>query len=337
MRYPCGTSNADFIKNWYNAQPFGAKTSYGYHEGDDFNLKTGGNSDLGQPLYAVADGKIAYYHNASHSSFGFGRHMVLECDTIKGKRWYHYAHCQEITALQKDVKEGEVIGKLGKSGTPIAHLHFAVFKVDPSSLHKGIDSIASTEGSLHASWEKFELVSSTQEPMIDTALTECLKQHTDLVNQLEAEKRKNDALTDQLKNKELENGSLRGDVAEKASALKTVREELSGFIETLATKLTTIADKAQVIGAVDRLISGESDYVKKVRNLEKAYVLLESKKKIEIEALKKSIEELKAANEDQAKHIGTLEVRLINLETGDLKTKSLFDIIKNLFERITKK
>ena len=180
-------------------------------------------------------------------------------------------------------------------------------------------------------------VASTQEPMIDTALTECLKQHTDLVNQLEAEKRKNDALTDQLQNKETINYSLRGDVAEKASALKTVREELNGFTETLATKLTTIADKSEIIGAVDRLISGETDYVKKVRNLEKAYALLESEKKIEIEALKKSIEELKAANEDQAKHISTLEVRLINLETGDVQTKTLFDIIKNLFERITKK
>lgn len=172
------------------------------------------------------------------------------------------------------------------------------------------------------------------ETMPETALEACLKQHADLINQLEAEKRKTEALQEQLRDKELENDTLRGEVAEKASALKTVREELSQFIESLATKLTTIADKSEIIGAVDRLISGESDYIKKVRNLEKAYALLEDEKRIEIEGLKKSIEELKTANEQQAKHIGMLETRLSNLETGEVQTRSFFSVVKDILERL---
>ena len=164
MRYPVGQSGTkeEFDKLWYNAQDFGAKTSYGFHEGTDLNLKTGGDTDLGQPLYAVANGKIVYYHDASHPTTGFGRHMVLECQTPFGVRWYHYAHCQEITAKVKDVTEGEIIGKLGKSGTTYAHLHFAVFKVDPSTLRNGIDTIAKTEDELNKWWENPFLTLNSQ-------------------------------------------------------------------------------------------------------------------------------------------------------------------------------
>jgi len=215
MRYPCGTSNADFIKNWYNAQPFGSKTSYGYHEGEDYNLKSGGNSDLGQPLVAVADGKIVYYHNASHPTTGFGKHMVLECETSKGKRWYHYCHCQEITSKITDVKEGEVIGKLGKSGTTFAHLHFTVFKVDPAKLYKGIDSIALNTTNLNTWWERFELIKGeTSMPLADP-LKECLSQHAKLV--AEATKKETEI-----------------------KGLKTSLEENSGQITTQEVEIATL-------------------------------------------------------------------------------------------------
>lgn len=163
MRYPAGKSNQDFLANWYDAQPFGSKTSYGYHEGHDYNKNTGGNSDMNEPLVAVADGKIVYYHQNSHPTSGFGRHMVLECDTTRGKRWYHYSHCNEITAQVKEVKEGDIIGKLGNTGTTYAHLHFAVFKANPSTLYKGIDSIARNKTELDSNWEKFEILEQAPE------------------------------------------------------------------------------------------------------------------------------------------------------------------------------
>lgn len=159
MRYPTATSVKDFNDLWYNAYKFGKQTSYGYHEGDDLNLKSGGDSDIGQPLYAVGDGKIVYYHNASHPESGFGHHLVLECDTPFGKRWFHYAHCQPdgFPTGVREVREGEVIARLGKSGRPRnelpAHLHFACFKVDPQDLPRGIDTIASTIQQLNDWWE----------------------------------------------------------------------------------------------------------------------------------------------------------------------------------------
>ena len=155
MRYPVGQlgTKEEYDKFWYDAQGFGVKTDYGYHDGCDINLKSGGDSDLGQLLYAVGDGKIVYYHDNSHPTTGFGKHMVLYCQTPLGDRWYHYAHCQEITATVKEVKRGDVIGKLGKTGTQYAHLHFSVFKVDPKTLRSGIDTIAKTITELNSWWE----------------------------------------------------------------------------------------------------------------------------------------------------------------------------------------
>lgn len=153
MRKPTGSSNQDFQENWYVAQKFGNKTTYGYHDGEDVNLSTGGDTDLGQPLYACLKGKVVFYHNAKHPTTGFGKHMVVEVETRDGKRWLHYAHCQDITGEVKEVSEGEVIGHLGESGTEYAHLHFSVFKVDPSTLPSGIDTVAKTQEQLNAWWE----------------------------------------------------------------------------------------------------------------------------------------------------------------------------------------
>lgn len=148
---PVGTSWQDFDLNWYVASGFGVDRVSYIHEAADLNLKTGGDSDLGQPLYAVADGTIAYYHNTSHPNLGLGRHMVLKCDTPEGARYFHYAHCQEITAQVKEVRAGEQIGKLGKSGTTLAHLHFSIFHVDPVNLPNGIDTVPTTINQLQ-SW-----------------------------------------------------------------------------------------------------------------------------------------------------------------------------------------
>lgn len=188
MRHPIGRAGSTLDPLWYNAQGFGTPTSYGYHEGEDYNLRSGGDSDLGQPLYAVANGIIKYFHNSSHPTTGFGRHMVLECLTSRGKRWYNYAHCDSITAENQTVSEGQIIGRLGKTGnSPSAHLHFATFRVDPNTLPQGIDTIAKTTTQLNSWWEKFDIL-ATEQPIMaelhiylgvtdDTSAKARLKEH----------------------------------------------------------------------------------------------------------------------------------------------------------------
>lgn len=152
MRYPVGAtgSQEEFERDWYIAQEFGNPTKYGFHDGVDINLRTGGNTDLGQELKAIAGGKVVYYHYASHPTYGFGRHLVLEIEGPWGKRWAHYAHCtaDDFTREVKEVSEGQIIARIGNSGTPYAHVHFSILKVDPVSIG-GIDAIPSTSSELH--------------------------------------------------------------------------------------------------------------------------------------------------------------------------------------------
>ena len=240
--------------NWYIAQGFGDKTSYGYHEAWDVNLLTGGNTDLGQDLLAVADGKISYYHN-SHSTTGFGRHMVLECKTSKGTRWYHYAHCLEITTTVKEVKQGDVIGKLGSTGNSVyAHLHFSVFKVDPSTLPKGIDSFAKTTTELNASWEKFELLSKG-ENMPELIQIE-KKDFEKLIDEANIRDAKIVELQDTIVRLEIDKKSLEEDIRELnfdneklAESLKVCQEKSSGQSVDIKSEVN-IAGKLWLINGV---------------------------------------------------------------------------------------
>lgn len=167
MSYPVGDgSKANFDKNWYVALGFGDPQSYGFHEGLDININTGGDSDLGQPLRAIADGEIVYYHK-KHPESGFGYHFCLKVETPRGTRWVHYAHCMlENFPAPGPVKEGQVIAKLGESGRPRnelpAHVHFASFKVDPATLPQGIDTIAKTKAQLDEIWENPDLLFTNQ-------------------------------------------------------------------------------------------------------------------------------------------------------------------------------
>jgi murein DD-endopeptidase MepM/ murein hydrolase activator NlpD len=58
---------------------------------------------------------------------------------------------QNFLNNSQDITEGQIIGRLGKSGTPWAHLHFAIFKVDPAQF--GIDNIANNTTELNQYWE----------------------------------------------------------------------------------------------------------------------------------------------------------------------------------------
>lgn len=156
MIYPVGDgTRTTFERDWYVAQGFGNPTSYGVHDGADINIKTGGDTDLGQELKAIAKGEIVYYHYGSHPTQNFGRHLVYKITGDFGTRFVHYAHCLDVGFLNlaQEVVEGRIVARLGKSGTPYAHLHMAIFKVDPTTLPSGIDSIAHNTNELNQIWE----------------------------------------------------------------------------------------------------------------------------------------------------------------------------------------
>lgn len=117
--YPVGKPDA---KGYYNAQPFGENN----HLGDDWNAVTGGNTDLGDPIYAVANG---YVISAKDIKGGWGNVIRIVHELPNKKKIESiYAHCDSIFVKQEQwVKRGEQIGTIGNAnGQYYAHLHLEI-------------------------------------------------------------------------------------------------------------------------------------------------------------------------------------------------------------------
>jgi len=145
MRYPYD----NFPQGWSltAGYEFGDQTSYGFHEAQDTNNLDGGNSDYGLPIYCIADGEVTSVHNHTTQPT-FGNHLHYYIEGPWGVRWIHHAHCSEIFVKVGDkIKEGQLIAKIGNSGTEYAHDHWAIKRVPT-----GIDSIAKTKEDLKM-WE----------------------------------------------------------------------------------------------------------------------------------------------------------------------------------------
>ena len=106
-------------KGYYNAQPFGEN----FHLGDDWNAVTGGNTDLGDPVYAMANGKVSFAQNIGS---GWGNIIRIIHYLPDGKAYESlYAHCDSLYVAEGAwVKRGEQIGTIGNAdGMYLAHLH----------------------------------------------------------------------------------------------------------------------------------------------------------------------------------------------------------------------
>ena len=118
--FPIGNENGALS---YNAQPF----TQNRHLGDDLNGIGGENSDLGDPIYAVADGRVWRAYEAGP---GWGKIIiVLHAYEEKGVRKYvqsFYAHSDEILVEPGQVvRRGGQIATVGTAnGKYWAHLHF---------------------------------------------------------------------------------------------------------------------------------------------------------------------------------------------------------------------
>lgn len=118
--YPVGPPDA---KGYYNAQKFGKNL----HLGDDWNGTGGGNTDLGDPVFASAKGVVVY---AEDHGPGWGNIVrVLHKVPGAGERGFIetlYAHLEEIkTQLGDTLNRGQRLGSIGNAdGAYYAHLHF---------------------------------------------------------------------------------------------------------------------------------------------------------------------------------------------------------------------
>ena len=107
----------------YNAQRF----TENLHLGDDLNGIGGENSDLGDPIYAVADGRVLVARDAGP---GWGNVIiVLHAYLENGKRIYvqsFYGHAETLLVTPHEaVRRGQQIATVGTAnGRYLAHLHF---------------------------------------------------------------------------------------------------------------------------------------------------------------------------------------------------------------------
>jgi Peptidase family M23 len=118
--FPLGSENAAMS---YNAQHF----TENHHLGEDLNGIGGENSDLGDPIYAIADGRVLL---AREGGPGWGNVMiVLHAYVENRERKYvqsYYGHTQKmLVQAGEDVRRGQQIATVGTAnGLYFAHLHF---------------------------------------------------------------------------------------------------------------------------------------------------------------------------------------------------------------------
>ncbi|RED38529.1 peptidase M23-like protein [Winogradskyella eximia] len=116
--FPVGKPNAN---GYYNAQKFKENN----HLGDDWNGLGGGNSDLGDPIYSIANG---YISEAKDYKGGWGN--VIRIVHFYNNKFYEslYAHCDSmLVSPNQFIKKGEQIATIGNcNGTYYAHLHLEI-------------------------------------------------------------------------------------------------------------------------------------------------------------------------------------------------------------------
>jgi murein DD-endopeptidase MepM/ murein hydrolase activator NlpD len=124
--YPVGKPDG---KGYYDAQPFMRNT----HLGCDWNGVKGGNTDLGDPVYSIANGYVTY---ADDVGGGWGNIVrVVHCINGQPNKYVEslYAHLDKITVAENTlIAKGQKVGTIGTAhGAYVAHLHFELrHKVD---------------------------------------------------------------------------------------------------------------------------------------------------------------------------------------------------------------
>ncbi|MBO0726813.1 MAG: peptidoglycan DD-metalloendopeptidase family protein [Blastocatellia bacterium] len=112
---------------WHIATRFAEKYSMGIHTGEDWNASGGGDTDLGQDVRAVANGRVVFAENCGRL---WGNVVIIEHifyeNHERRKIRSLYAHLQTIKVRSgEDVKRRRLIATVGQDPdkTFNAHLH----------------------------------------------------------------------------------------------------------------------------------------------------------------------------------------------------------------------
>jgi len=128
--FPVGAPHG---RGYYVAQGFGVN----HHLGEDWNAVTGGNTDLGDTISAIAHG---YIHYAGDPGGRWGKTVrmlhQLEDGTLLESI---YAHCQALTVQRGQwIARGEMVGTVGTAnGQFLAHLHLELRDSVDRELRRG--------------------------------------------------------------------------------------------------------------------------------------------------------------------------------------------------------
>jgi murein DD-endopeptidase MepM/ murein hydrolase activator NlpD len=110
-------------KGWYVASSF---LHPFFHPGEDWNGRGGGNTDLGQPVYAVSEGTVVF----ARDNFRLGKIVMIAHRNPGGEIFYSvYMHLKDMeVAPGEGVKRRQKIGSVGRGYKDAtyesAHLHF---------------------------------------------------------------------------------------------------------------------------------------------------------------------------------------------------------------------
>lgn len=114
-------------EGWYVATHFAEAYSMGLHTGEDWNGAGGGNTDLGQPVHAVANGRVVF---ARHCGRLWGNVVVVEHlfyeNHARREIRSLYAHLNEIKVREGEaVRRRQLIATVGQDPEKLfnAHLH----------------------------------------------------------------------------------------------------------------------------------------------------------------------------------------------------------------------
>lgn len=128
---------------YYKAQKFTENN----HLGEDWNGLRGGNSDLGNSIYGIANG---YVNFANDLKGGWGKviritHYLPDGQIVESL----YAHCDKIIIKSNTwIKKGDLIGTIGTAHNQyLAHLHFEIRDTPNLSLGAGYSRL--TKGYLN--------------------------------------------------------------------------------------------------------------------------------------------------------------------------------------------